>query len=42
MGQSELTFHHLALQHIAVESSEFWAMFGMNEQVHSWTKAQTS
>ena len=38
MGQSEVTFHHWALQHIAEESSEFCAMVGMNEQVHSWTK----
>jgi hypothetical protein len=38
MRQSELTFHHLALQHIAEESSEFCAMVRMNEQVYSWTK----
>jgi hypothetical protein len=32
MRQSEVTFHHLALQHIAKESSELWAIVGMNEQ----------
>ena len=36
MRQSELTFHHLALQHGAEEPSELCAMVGMNEQVHSW------
>ena len=36
--QSELTFHHVALQHIAEEAIEMCAMVGMNEQVYAWTQ----